>query len=168
MKQMRILFLIILLFTFLFSFRSFAQNSSVSPDSGKASFYDEDFDGLVTSSGEEFDKNDFTAAHRTLPFNTIVCVTNLKNGKNAIVRINDRGPFNKRRIIDISPSAAKKLEMVSEGIGSIKLQTLTLLDRVPFSDSTFSTIKGNHFYLGNRVFQACILHGNGIGARLSY
>src|ERR1043165_7258529 len=82
------------------------------PVSGKASFYHDSFDGQETSNGEDYDKNDFTAAHRTLPFNSIVSVTNKLNGKSVVVRINDRGPFAKSRIIDLTHSAAMKLGMV--------------------------------------------------------
>jgi rare lipoprotein A len=117
---------------------SFPQTKDEAIDSGKASYYHENFDGLQTSSGEEFDKNDFTAAHRTLPFNSIVSVTNLKNGKSAIVRINDRGPFNKKRIIDISPSAAKKIRMTDAGVIRVRINTLSLLDKLPLSDTIFN------------------------------
>jgi rare lipoprotein A len=129
----------IFLFTagILFSSTSFSQTKDEAIDSGKASYYHENFDGLQTSSVEEFDKNDFTAAHRTLPFNSIVSVTNLKNGKSAIVRINDRGPFNKKRIIDISPSAAKKIGMTDAGVIRVRINTLSLLDRLPLSDTIF-------------------------------
>jgi rare lipoprotein A len=137
MNSMLMSFVNLFCFIAFFQF-SFAQAPETLTDSGKASFYHDDFHGLETSSGEEFDKNDFTAAHLSLPFNTIVCVTNLKNGKNAIVRINDRGPFNKKRILDVSPSAAKKLKMVNSGIALIRLQTLTLFDQIPFSDSVFT------------------------------
>src|SRR4051812_25857511 len=67
---------------------------------GKASFYANDFEGLNTSSGDVFRQHDFTCAHRFLPFNTLLSVTNTANGKKAIVRVNDRGPYAKGRIID--------------------------------------------------------------------
>jgi rare lipoprotein A len=117
---------------------TFSQSSSTTVDSGRASYYASDLHGSPTSSGEEFDKNDFTAAHRHFPFNSIICVTNLKNGRNAIVRINDRGPFNKRRIIDVSPSAAQKLKMVNAGVVRVRVNTLTLFDKVPLNDSLFN------------------------------
>ncbi len=105
---------------------------------GKASFYHDKFQGRLTSNGEEYDKTDFTAAHRTLPFNTIVNVRNKKNGKSVIVRINDRGPFLKSRIIDLSRSAAEKIDMVPFGIVPVSLSVMTLLDNVPLADSLFS------------------------------
>jgi len=102
---------------------------------GKASFYGDEFHGQETSSGDVYNQNDFTAAHRTLPFGTIVSVTNKKNGKNAIVRINDRGPFIKSRIIDLTKSAARKIDMVPFGVVPVKIQVLDLLDHVPIHDS---------------------------------
>lgn len=102
---------------------------------GKASFYHDRFHGQETSNGEFYDKVDFTAAHRSLPFNSIVLVTNKKTGKSAIVRINDRGPFVKSRIIDVSRAAANKLGMVPFGVVPVTVRTLTLFDRIPLSDS---------------------------------
>ena len=104
---------------------------------GKASFYHDKFQGRLTSNGEVYDKNDFTAAHRTLPFNSIVHVYNKKNGKSVIVRINDRGPFRRSRIIDLSRSAAEKIEMVPFGIVPVTISLMTLLDNVPLTDSSF-------------------------------
>lgn len=103
--------------------------------SGKASFYHDKFHGRLTSNGEVYNKNDFTAAHRTLPFNTIVHVLNKENGKSVIVRINDRGPFLKSRIIDLSRSAAEKIGMIPFGIVPVRIRVMTLFDHVPLSDS---------------------------------
>lgn len=103
---------------------------------GKASFYHDRFHGQETSNGEFYDKGDFTAAHKTLPFNSIVLVTNKKTGKSAIVRINDRGPFVKSRIIDVSRAAANKLGMVPFGVVPVTIHPLSLFDRIPLSDST--------------------------------
>jgi rare lipoprotein A len=89
---------------------------------GKASYYGNRFHGKKTAAGERFDKMDFTAAHRTLPFGTIVQVTNLRNGKKVIVTINDRGPLNKNRIIDLSKAAAKELDMVNSGVGKVRIE----------------------------------------------
>jgi rare lipoprotein A len=89
---------------------------------GKASYYGHGFNGNKTASGEQFDKKEFTAAHRSLPFGTIVRVTNLNNGKMVFVKINDRGPFIKSRIIDLSRAAAMQLGLVDNGIGSVKIE----------------------------------------------
>ena len=89
---------------------------------GKASFYGQEFQGGKTASGEEFDKKEFTAAHRSLPFGTIVRVTNLNNGKMVFVTINDRGPFIKNRIIDLSKAAAMQLGLVDNGVGRVRIE----------------------------------------------
>jgi rare lipoprotein A len=89
---------------------------------GLASWYGGKFHGRLTSSGEIFDTNDMTAAHKTLPFGTIVKVTNEDNGKTAIVKITDRGPFVEGRIIDLSRAAAMQLDMVGTGVARVSLQ----------------------------------------------
>ncbi len=91
---------------------------------GIASWYGPDFDGNKTSSGEAYNMHDFTAAHRTLPMNTILKVTNLNNGKSVVVRVNDRGPFVKDRIIDLSYGAAKKLGMLDTGTAPVEIEVL--------------------------------------------
>ena len=87
-----------------------------------ASYYGEPFHGRPTSSGEPFDMNAYTAAHRTLPFGTMVEVTNLGNGKKVIVRINDRGPFVGNREIDLSRAAAEALGMIGQGIARVSIK----------------------------------------------
>ena len=89
---------------------------------GKASWY-----ALYsqTASGEMMNPALLTAAHRTLPFDTRVCVINVKNQKGVVVRINDRGPFIKGRIIDLSKGAAKKIDLVHDGVASVKVIVLT-------------------------------------------
>lgn len=91
---------------------------------GVASYYAHAHDGRRTASGERFDMSEMTAAHRTLPFGTIVRVTNLANGRRAVVRINDRGPFKKKRIIDVSLAAARELGMVGRGTARVRLEVL--------------------------------------------
>lgn len=88
---------------------------------GKASFYSSALEGKPTASGELYDGKSFTAAHKTLPFGTIVKVTNLDNDKEVQVRINDRGPFSPNRIIDLSYEAAITLEMTTKGIVKVKI-----------------------------------------------
>ncbi|MBO4638930.1 MAG: septal ring lytic transglycosylase RlpA family protein [Treponema sp.] len=87
-----------------------------------ASYYAEDFHGKKTSNGEHFNMNDFTCAHKSLPFNTILKVTNLANGKSCEVRVNDRGPFVLNREIDLSKAAATKLGMIGTGTTKVKLE----------------------------------------------
>ena len=92
---------------------------------GLASFYADRFEGRPTASGEPYRKNEYTAAHRTLPFGTRVMVTNTRNDKSVIVRINDRGPHVKRRIIDVSRAAAEELDFIKEGVTQVSLKVLT-------------------------------------------
>lgn len=88
---------------------------------GLASWYGKPYHGRKTSSGERYDMHEMTAAHRTLPFGTWVEVTALATGRDVRVRINDRGPFVKGRIIDLSYAAAKKLRMVKEGVVEVRM-----------------------------------------------
>ncbi len=96
----------------------------VSAQNGKASYYADKFHGRTTASGEKYDKNKMTAAHKKLPFGTRVRVTNKGNGKSVIVRINDRGPFVKGRIIDLSRAAATKVDMIRAGVVDVKMEVL--------------------------------------------
>ena len=95
---------------------------------GKASFYSRKFNGRKTTSGERVNPDVYSAAHKTLPFNTLVEVTNLHNNRSVIVRINDRGPHIKGRIIDLSRAAAKSLGIVSRGIANVKLRVVGARD----------------------------------------
>ncbi len=91
---------------------------------GKASFYASKFNGRKTSCGERVNANAFEGAHRTLPFNTMVEITNLANNRSVIVRINDRGPFLKGRILDVTYAAAKALGMIQRGVANVKIQVV--------------------------------------------
>ncbi|MFM7403053.1 MAG: septal ring lytic transglycosylase RlpA family protein [Erythrobacter sp.] len=88
---------------------------------GSASYYAAKFHGRRTASGERFDNAAMTAAHRTLPFGTLVRVTNPANGRSVVVRINDRGPFTRGRMIDVSRAAAERLGMVARGHATVEL-----------------------------------------------
>jgi rare lipoprotein A len=89
---------------------------------GVASYYAREHDGLRTASGERYDMDEMTAAHRTLPFGTRVRVTNLENGRHVVVRINDRGPFHPGRIIDLSYAAAARIGIVSSGSAMVEVE----------------------------------------------
>ncbi len=93
-------------------------------EEGLASWYGGKFHGRKTASGERFNKNAMTAAHRALPFGTKVKVTNLENGKSVVVRINDRGPWVNGRIIDLSEAAARKIDMISAGVVKVRVEVL--------------------------------------------
>ena len=92
--------------------------------SGTASYYGKRFHGRRTASGERFDMHAMTAAHRTLPFGTLVEVTNPSTGKRVTVRINDRGPFHGGRVIDVSRAAATELGLIARGHGTVELAIL--------------------------------------------
>ena len=103
---------------------------------GTASWYGEQFQGKQTASGEPFDMRDFTAAHPSLPLGTLVKVTNLRNGKAVVVRINDRGPVVDGRIIDVSFNAARALGFKERGIQRVRLdlyQTASRQNQRPFT-----------------------------------
>lgn len=109
--------------------RSLAQPSAaelVQPSSriGVASYYGRAFQGRVTASGERYDADKLTAAHRTLPFGTRLRVTNLANGREVVVRVNDRGPNRIERMIDLSWEAAQKLQFGRQGITRVRVEIL--------------------------------------------
>jgi rare lipoprotein A len=97
--------------------------------SGVASYYHDSLHGRKTASGEVYNKRAVSAAHKSLPLGTKVRVTKLSNGKSIVVRINDRGPFVKGRIIDLSRSAAKKLGIINSGIAKVKVEVLSVPKR---------------------------------------
>lgn len=98
-------------------------------DTGVASWYGSKFHGKLTANGETYNMNDMTAAHRSLPFNTIVKVTNLDNGKSVRVRINDRGPYVDNRIIDLSREAARRIDMENAGVANVRIELVSEGDR---------------------------------------
>ncbi|RLD62173.1 MAG: septal ring lytic transglycosylase RlpA family protein [Bacteroidetes bacterium] len=89
---------------------------------GTASWYGSGFHGKLTASGEKYNMDDFTAAHRMLKFGTLLRITNLKKDLSVIVRINDRGPYNHKRIIDLSRAAAKEIDMIKQGLAIVKIE----------------------------------------------
>lgn len=101
-------------------------NSSASghSDTGQASYYGNEFHGRKTANGERFDQGKLTAAHRSLPFGTRVKVTNTQNGKTVVVRVNDRGPFVKGRIIDLSSSAFRSIASLNAGVVPVRIQVM--------------------------------------------
>jgi len=97
---------------------------TAAPATGDASYYASRFQGRPTASGERFDNNQLTAAHRTMPFGTKVRVTNLSNGRSVVVRVNDRGPYARGRIIDLSQAAAKRIDIVRAGVARVRVEPL--------------------------------------------
>ena len=96
---------------------------------GEASYYADKFHGRKTANGEIFDMYKLTAAHKSLPFDTILEVTNQNNGKSVVVRVNDRGPYKKGRILDLSYAAAKSIDMISTGVARVQIKILKLFWR---------------------------------------
>ena len=96
---------------------------------GHASFYGECSKFIKTANEEDFSNEKYTAAHKTLPFGTRVRVTNTKNGKSVIVRINDRGPFIQNRIIDLTLVAAKEIDMIREGVVPVELEIIYIPEK---------------------------------------
>ncbi len=93
-------------------------------ETGNASWYGTVFHGRSTASGEKYNQDKMTAAHKTLPFGTVVRVTNLGNKKSVVVRINDRGPFVRGRVIDVSRAAARQLDMIGTGTARVRIETV--------------------------------------------
>ena len=91
---------------------------------GMASWYGPGFAGKLTANGERFNPKEMTAAHRTHKFGTKLRVTNLANGKSVVVRVNDRGPFAKKRVIDVSQEAARRLDMIDSGVAKVRIEIL--------------------------------------------
>lgn len=92
--------------------------------SGVASYYADKFNGRRTANGERFDNKEMTAAHRSLPFGTLIEVTNMRNGKKVVVRVNDRGPYTHARVLDLSKNAARQLGMHNTGVAQVKVAVL--------------------------------------------
>lgn len=123
----------VILFLFLVSGGTVLVPLLAQSDTGQASFYGDDFIGKPTASGEAYDPDGFTAAHRTLRFGIRLSVTNLANGKSVTVRVNDRGPFVEGRMIDLSRAAAAALDMVSTGVATVEIRVLRADEEAAFS-----------------------------------
>ena len=95
---------------------------------GRASYYSSRLHGRRTASGEPYDETEMTAAHPSLPFDSLLCVTNLFNGRSAEVRVNDRGPFSGNRIIDLSMAAARELGMLRAGTARVRVENCSEMD----------------------------------------
>jgi rare lipoprotein A len=116
--------LILIIFAFVWHTDSFAQVSLGKTQTGQASFYSSRFQGQKTSFGELHQSTELSAAHRTYPFNTMLEVTNLDNNEKVIVRVNDRGPYAKNRLVDVSKEAAKQLGIVEKGVANVSIRVI--------------------------------------------
>lgn len=127
MKKIRSLLILIMLFIgFITSTHCKGQTS------GKASYYSNNLHGRRMSNGQVYNKNDFTCAHRTLPFGTRLKVTNPRSGKTITVRVADRGPFVRGRIIDLSYAAARALGIISSGVGYVRIEVMRNKTEIPY------------------------------------
>ncbi len=122
-------------------------------EQGIASWYGPGFHGKKTASGETYDMNALTAAHKTLPLGSIIHVVNMDNNKEIILRVNDRGPFSKKRILDVSKCAAEKLGMIKSGVARIRYCVIDFdkHDHRPDSktllaSSSKSSVQGNPYH----------------------
>jgi len=146
----------LLLLTVAFSLQAYEEE-------GIASWYGGKFHGRLTANGETFNTHELTAAHKQLPFNTMVKVTNLSNGKTVEVRINDRGPFVDGRIIDLSYAAAVELDMISTGTAPIRLQ----VEDLDALEVRFTIQVGAYRNLENATAMKRKLEDNGFSPRAS-
>jgi len=123
-KKLFLLFLLVLPIIFVFSScgKEYVYKPRKARVTGVASWYGPGFHGRTTANGEKYNQNALTAAHRKLPFGTRVKVVNLKNKKEVIVRINDRGPYVRGRVIDLSKAAANRLDFIKSGITKVSLE----------------------------------------------
>lgn len=129
---------------------------------GQASYYANKFHGRKTASGEVYNKNLYTAAHRTLPFGTIVTVVNTSNNKKVKVKINDRGPFKKKRIIDLSLIAAKDIGLIQSGYANVIVTTTEYNDNSTENNNFISKVKllNNGYY--NKTMKKQVPKGMGV------
>ena len=124
--------------------------SSQAQETGITSYYHDYFIGKMTASGEKYDPNKLTAAHKSLPFGTMIKATNLDNGKSVIVRVTDRGPYVKNRILDLSKSAAVQLGLVQSGFARV---SYTIIDNsiVQVKDTFAAEQPDERFYVVNTM-----------------
>lgn len=110
--------------TLLFSITLTTHAQKLQTFKGAASYYSSRMHGHMTASGEKYDKEAYTCAHRTLPFGTILRVTNLRNDSVVLVKVNDRGPYGRGRVIDLSTAAARRLDILQHGVAQVKVEVL--------------------------------------------
>ena len=108
---------------------------------GKASYYSNGLNGRRMSNGERYDRNAFTCAHRTLPFGTRLKITNPRNGKSVIVRVTDRGPFVRGRVVDLSYAAARELGTLASGVAYVKVELVRKETEIPYPSESNGAIE---------------------------
>ena len=133
-----------LIFISIFAACSHKDIKKIDLGTGEASWYGPGFNGNKTANGEKYDMNSLTAAHRFLQFNSLVKVSNLSNNLSVTVRINDRGPYHKNRIIDLSKAAAKKIGLIKSGVAKVRIE---LVGYQPVSFRSFYLHYQNLLYI---------------------
>jgi rare lipoprotein A len=123
MKKIYLVLIVLFVSVFIVPNHAQAQETGIFRQEGIASWYGKEFDGRPTASGEIFDSTQLTAAHPSLPFGTMLVVTNQHNNKKVTVRVNDRGPFVSARIVDISRAAAEQLDMIITGTAPVSIES---------------------------------------------
>jgi peptidoglycan lytic transglycosylase len=123
---------------------------------GIASYYADKFVGHTTANGEKYKHSKLTAAHKTLPFGTLLKVKNLENGKEVTVRVNDRGPFVKDRIIDLSKSAAEELDFINKGITNVEIVSIGNSDAQRVTYSTLDRPPDDDFELPSKYYSISV------------
>ncbi len=114
--------------TLVYDEKNYRLDTKVKPQTGNASYYARRFQGRRTASGEAYNLHRYTAAHRSFPFGTIIRVTMLRTGKSVLLKVNDRGPFHKTRIVDVSLVGAKQLGLIGPGVAKVKVEKLVKID----------------------------------------
>lgn len=131
-------------------------------DTGMASYYADKFEGNKTSNGEVYDHNKYTCAHRTLPFGTKLKVTLIKTNKSVIVRVNDRGPFKRNRIIDLSKKAASKIGLIQYGHGEVRVEQMSINETFDQEDSEDDSVLSASSLPTQPATQANPVFGDGL------
>ncbi len=114
-------------FDIVYNEKNYRVDEKAKVESGNASYYASCMHGRHTASGETCNIHTYTAAHRSLPFGTVIRVTMLQNGKSVLVKVNDRGPYIRSRVVDLSPAAAKEIGLIRVGIAKVKIEKLKKL-----------------------------------------
>ncbi len=109
---------------------------------GSASYYNNKFHGARTASGDRYNKDKLTCAHKDYPFGTQLLITNLQNGKEVIVTVNDRGPYHSKRVIDISYIAAQKIGIIQKGVAQVKFKVVNSIKRPPLTPNQQQLMDG--------------------------
>jgi len=150
MKKTFLILAVLFVTVFYFPFQVQAQSAEIFRQEGIASWYGKEFEGRPTASGEVFDSSKLTAAHPSLPFGTMLVVTNQHNNKKVTVRVNDRGPFVAARIVDVSRAAAEQLDMIVTGTAPVLIESV---DKIVISTPAVPVIEQNTMSANTPVTQ---------------